>query len=137
MLGVNNAAKKEASLSARSICELILTLKRNNAHFAQVTVEETCLHPIPGHSYGYDSTKKDDRENTYNAIYFPNWYSFLELSEPEADILLQIGNDNPKAQDINRFIDRLTHIDKMKRNKDLDDEQYEILLNGYLDKITN
>lgn len=106
-------------------------------YFTEIKRKETCLYPIFDKHYGREEVCDECIENKYNAIFFSNWYSMHDVSKEEYDIFQQVGNECTRSKEVNKFLDRLVQIEKMKVDGNLDEEMYNILLENYLNKINN
>ena len=85
----------------------------------------------------------DTSTNTYNAIYFPNYYDLNEeekycKDKNEEEALYHeyhdCGNDLPRNISINKFIENMASIIELYKKHEITDEVFDVVLKGFLDK---
>jgi len=88
-------------------------------------------------SSGYNVLEKD---NTYLAIYFPNYWNPQELAKTEVEFAAlyaeatQCGNDTRNLP-LNLFMQKFVSILKVFHDKQISEEAYQIVLKDYLNQL--
>lgn len=134
LVGAQTQKKERSQLSLRDICLSIVEIY-NSSHFnfETITKEEYCGE----RSYTDEPASYEHRKNTYLGIYFSNWF-LVYPEDPEPGFEFDIcGNENKSSGYINMFLENFKKISDMYLNGILDQEMYDVLLKGFLDKIPN
>lgn len=139
MLGYETAARNAKGLRAIGafLAEL---LSARNARCTPIEIHDTVYsidyHPRNGHH----SINVLEQDNTYLAIYFPNYWNPHELAntEEEFDVLYaeatQLGNETRNIP-LNLFIQKYVEILKVFQNNQISEEAFHIVLNDYLSQL--
>lgn len=118
-----NISDIEKEMSVIDICKCLAQIlsSNNNACFHEISVNEIDIVYSP--STGYPDYERTER--TYHALIF---------SEQTDELVYPLTGPADNARIINTFIKRILQINEMCSKGDLDDDMYEILLDGYLRK---
>lgn len=134
--------QKNIQVTTREICKFIAEILKENckARLVPVQIEETKCSDFDnnGRINFYDSI------GNYNAIYFPNFYDInveeqycKNENEQRAlyDEYHQVGNDLPYNSKINQFIENAAKAIDLYKKHQINDEIYNIVINGLLDNL--
>lgn len=130
LVGVQTERQHGSRLSAKDICLKIIEIY--NAlpfDFEIISKAEDCYisdAPYAGGSY-------KNQNNQYLSIYFSNWDKIKEYDP----FMIDLGNDRPKAIEINNFLTRFQKIKLMLSEGNLDNEMYNIILDKYLSEVSD
>ena len=89
---------------------------------------------------GYPDYNVTEQDNTYLAIYFPNYWDPRELAKTEEEFAelyaeaKQCGNDTRNIS-LNEFIQKYVSILKVFQDKQISEEAYRIVLKDYLSQL--
>ncbi len=135
LIGVKKKKNTGQKLSAREICHSIIEIYNSLPFdFETISKNEDCY---ISNEWGRGSTYKN-QDNAYLSIYFTNWSVLGEGEGEYVDpFIIDLGNDRPKATEVNSFLLRFQKIKTMFSEGNLDNEMYTILLEKYLSEVSN
>jgi len=116
-------------------CKYISDIFENfsDIRFCTITKEEQTFDMYIDEYHANVEYQQRAKDTTYNAIYFSNWSPPANLRALEE--YSQTGNYNYFNSRVNRFLEKYISILNMKAKGHLDSEQFDILLNSYLDAL--
>ena len=135
LIGVKKKKNTGQKLSAREICHSIIEIYNSLPFdFETISKNEDCY---ISNEWGRGSTYKN-QDNAYLSIYFTNWSVLGEGEGEYVDpFIIDLGNDRPKATEVNSFLLRFQKIKTMFSEGNFDNEMYTILLEKYLSEVSN
>ena len=135
LIGVKKKKNTGQKLSAREICHSIIEIYNSLPFdFETISKNEDCY---ISNEWGRGSTYKN-QDTAYLSIYFTNWSVLGECEGEYVDPFIRdLGNDRPKATEVNSFLLRFQKIKTMFSEGNLDNEMYTILLEKYLSEVSN
>lgn len=137
---VGNKAAEAASTSPRAILKFVTKLLSElKLKSTTIKVEEQVFEQIYN-SHGYPDCKVVNREITYPAFYFPNHYQvedFARCEEEEFETYseFQNGGNDTRLQALNTILDKLLPMTRLYREKEIPEEAFQMILNGYLEQL--
>ena len=135
LLGRNKNPKIKSRLSAKDICQFLISIYESPSsfRFGKYHITENCyyLHEDMRGDIDYNRV---DETHIYDTLYFSEWEPVENTYESQC-IASQIGNQIPTNVAINKFIHRLINISKMFKEGNLDQEMYNRLLESYLNDV--
>ena len=139
MLGYETA--KQISTGPRAVGAFLAELlSAKNAKCAPVEVHETVYDAEHSWRNGYSECKVLEQDNTYLAIYFPNYWDPGESAKTEEEFAelyseaTQCGNDT-KNTPLNQFLQKYVSILKVFQDGQISEEAYKIVLRDYLSQL--
>ena len=114
-------------------------LSKKDAKHAPVEIHDT-VYAIDYDPNDYHNCKVLEQDNTYLAIYFPNYWDPQEFTENEEELaelyseVTQLGNDTRNIP-LNIFLHKYVSILKVFQDKQISEEAYQIVLRDYLGQL--
>lgn len=115
-------------------------LSAKDAKCAPVKIHDTVYAIDYDPRNGYPDYKVLEQDNTYLAIYFPNYWDPRESAKTEEEFAelyseaTQCGNDTRNIP-LNIFLQKYVSILKVFQDKQISDEAYKIVLRDYLSQL--
>lgn len=123
-----------SNISLIDICNCIPALvESGDMNFYPINYKEDCFYPIIDPINDTFEMTADKRENSYCALFFPNWIK--PKNQNEFEELSEVGNQNSRNVAVNEFLKSFAKIYPLYKNKDIDKEDYQHLLKKHLDKL--
>ena len=118
---------------------LAAVLSSGDGKCTRVKVKETVFDPYHAH-YGPEIMNREDPENEYWALYFPNYWNPSEEAKSEEEFhqlmaeATAAGNETLNLA-LNTFLQKYLEILRVYQKGEISKEAYEIVLNDYLSKL--
>lgn len=139
---VGNKAAEQVELSTRSILAFLVNLLRNDiVRSTKLTLSEEVF-VVDDDPYSNPSSSHSQQNIDYPAFYFPSYFRISELAKDNQEMwelysdFSQCGNET-KYLLLNDILDKIIPIIKLYRAGDISDEALEMILEGYLNKLTD
>lgn len=137
---VGNKVPTETATSPRSVLAFLSTLLASVKMRATQITEEELVYEQFENEHGYPDCTQVFRPIEYPAFYFPDYQSIGEITscEQEADEMHSVfcwcGNET-NFLPMNEILKKFIPIIKLYREKEIPEEAFQMILNGYLDQL--
>lgn len=137
---VGNKVPLETATSPRSVLAFLSELLSSVKMRSTTISEEELIYEQFRNEHNYPDCRRVNRTIEYPAFYFPDYHRVYELGtcEPEYDELdsefCWCGNET-KFLPMNEILRNLIPMIKLYREKQIPEEAFQMILNGYLDQL--
>lgn len=137
---VGNEVPQEAATSPRAVLAFLSSLLCSAKVRATIITEEELIYAQYINDHGYPDCNREKKEIKYPAFYFPNYmrvrdFAFCEPEYDEVDMDFCMGGNETNFLQMNEILKKFIPIIKLYREKEIPDEAFQMILNGYLEQL--
>lgn len=137
---VGNKVPQDAATSPRAVLAFLSALLCSAKVRATTVTEEELVYEQFNNGHGYPDCRRVSREIEYPAFYFPDYKRIRDLAfcEPDCEELdmefCWCGNET-KFLRMNEILKKFIPMTKLYRSKEIPEEAFQMILDGYLDQL--
>lgn len=136
----NKVAEKNLLSPATVLSYLVKLLCNAKVRTTTITEEEHIYHQITN-DHGFPDCEIEKVNVQYNAFYFPDYFDVHDFAFNEIDLEdthweFEAGGNDTKFQYFNEILNKLLPIIKLYRAKDIPEDAFNMILNGYLEQLS-
>ena len=137
---VGNKFPIETATSPRSVLAFLSTLLASVKMRATQITEEEFVYEQYRNEHGYPDCRRVNRKVEYPAFYFHNYHCVSDFAtcDPEyaeVDAEFCWGGNETRFLPMNEILKKFIPIIKLYREKEIPEEAFQMILNGYLEQL--
>lgn len=137
---VGNKVPQDTATSPRAVLAFLSALLCSAKVRTTTVTEQELIYYHYTNDHGYPDCDRVKKEIKYPAFYFPDYmrvrdYAFCEPDYEDVDLDFCMGGNETKFLQMNEILKKLIPMTKLYRSKEIPDEAFQMILDGYLDQL--